>query len=604
VLFVAVDITSGDAANDPFCAAFKSDIISDHSNDYYTTREFLAGHGRRKYTMVAYNTEQVITRLLYRNRENVRVYYREDTYTYGEWWFDDDSPPMQIWDIKLLAGGMSMRELCECTGVEQYELPQRYTAAYKRRWKNGCAFHMVPSCPECWGVIERALWRCAEHDIPECESCYRLRNAEAIYRYVERYAAYAESHNVTPSRTIGGMALKLWRSWDNPEPIRLPRVTMDGMARKAYYGGRTECLKIGSTGPVTYGDVRAMYGSVMQDVELPTPDSMVTLSADCSIQVVYEQCGASECTVRVPEMYVPPLPYRWNGMIVYPTGTFRGWWPHVELRHAIDCGVEILERHQSLYGTDTVKPFAIFAGGLLELRQEFARKHDSMEQVAKLMLNSLYGYIGMKSEWDSAYIMPLPPGTSARDWPHHEVQVLKGHVLLRREDHRHGRSQWSNPLWAAIITATARVKLHRYMLANQAGLCYVDTDSIITMGELVGTGVGDGELQHVGLYDSSWIVAPKIYRLETAAHTQRVAAAGIPRWQLDALINGTEYRDGHAVGIMEGFWTGIEPGRYVRYHATRQYDTGKRHLLNEPSLSERDGWSDTSPLRMAENLTA
>jgi hypothetical protein len=597
---LAIDITAGDNVNDPFGCAFYSDQANGYECDRGILQARLLSHARTGYTMVAHGAEDAITRLLYQASENVRVFYRQDEYSHAEWFYEDNKPSIQIWDVRLLAGGMTIRELCACTGSEQYEMPQRYSVAYKRRWQRGCALHGAPSCKECWGIIDRALWSCDTHGKPECEECYRLRQATAIYRYMERYAEFAESRLVKPSRTIGGMALKLWRVWDTPKPIRMPKPAMDTAARKAYYGGRVECLKLGATGIVSHGDVRAMYGAIMRDIELPTPESTVLVGKSDISSDILDRNGASECTVEIPDIYAPPLPYRWHGMVVYPSGRIRAWWPHVELRHAIECGVEILAVHKSLYGTEAYKPFSIFAGGLLDLRAQYEREHNAMQHPVKLMLNSLYGYIGMKSSWDSTYVMPLPRGTTASDWPFHEVQVCKGHMLLRRSDWRHGRSEWANPLWAAIITATGRVQLHTYMQANLGGLCYVDTDSVVTMGELDGTGKGEGQLEFKALYDRSWIVAPKIYRLESLVYDDKTSAAGIPRWQLDALLKGAQYKDGHVVGIMEAFWTGIEPGRYVRYHANRQYDTGKRVLLSRPSLSEDDGWSDTRPLRMSE----
>lgn len=593
---LAIDARLGQPDNDPIGIALWSDDGGGYYADYDTFRLDAIACAVDGYTLIAHGAEQVVSTLLYRHHEHVRVNYRDEQFVFAQWHYDLHHEPMPIWDSRPLAGNLPIGKLVEAVGLEPYPTPQMYTWQYQQRWRGYCFEHKALSCPLCWGKIDRAQWWCADHQRGECDECWKLQHAQAVYLYMRRYAEMAEGYGFKPSRTIGGMAHRVWRHLDRPQPCRLPSDEMDRFARQGYFGGRVECFKLGECGLVCYGDISQMYASVLRDVTLPTPQSMRLVTDQPIPESVLEWPGVSDCTVTVPDLYLPPLPLRREHDIVYPVGQFRGHFTHGELRLALTRGCQIDAIHASLYGSEMCAPFEIFARGLMDWREDLRRKHDPLEVAVKLMLNSLYGYIGMRPTFESNYVMPLPPGTTMRDWPYHDVKVLRDHILMRRSSLARRRPKFSNPLWAALITAEARLRLYRHMEVYGADLLYVDTDSVIVWSEIQAGDGSPGELRFQGMYEESTILAPKMYRLQSVMGAPRMAHAGIPEWQVEQLLADGQIRRAHDVGVMEGFHTGLEPGRRVFMPTDRRYEMGKRIPLDPRPLGQREGWTDTRPI--------
>lgn len=600
----AVDCTTAAETEEPFGAAWFTDLGGGYSDDWAEWRRWAVSHAAEGYTMVLHGAESGVTRLLYPRREYVQCHYRDGEYSSAEWHYDPTVQPMQIWDSMSLAGGQSLPTLVTKTVGDLYPTPQRYTWRYLARWRQPCFGHGTARCPLCYGLVDRVSWRCKRHDTPECPECWRVQRAEAVYRFMVEYSLLADRYGVKPTKTIGGLALTIWRRIDEPPPIRLRSKAMEEAARRGYFGARAEATKLGHTGAVVYGDVEKMYGSVMADIRLPTPESTLLNDGAGNTGQWLMYPGMSDCTVTVPDCYVPPLPFRRGGRLLFPVGEFRGWFSHDELRLAIDHGATVRHWHASLYGTETTKPIEYFALALMDYIPHLAKHGMVTEETAKRVLNALYGCIGMRQGCQTCYVLPLPPGTTPSDWPYHEVKVLRDHILMRRESWQSRRSKWSNPLWAALITAAARVKLYNLLVMHGGELAYTDTDSVITMGELRGESEGPGGLHYKGTFTDSWIVGPKLYRLEHPTGNVRLAHSGIPRWQLDRLLEHGQAERGETVGVLEGFFTGLEPGRYVRYNVGRRYEIGQRQPLDLAALSDPDGWTDTRPVvLMGDSLT-
>ena len=586
----------------PFSVAVWSDRESDYLEDWQTWRDAAAQFGADGYTMIAYGAEQAVTRLLYNHSEHVRVDYRAGEYVSARWHYDAEHDPMPIWDMRPLCGALTIRKLIEAVGLTPYETPQRYTWQHSTKWHNPCFEHEVQCCPLCWDVINRAKWQCDEHWKGECDACWRSQNAHAVYLYMERYVRMAEGYGLKPSRTVGGMAHAIWRHLDRPNPIRLSTREQDDFARRGYRAGRTECFKLGQCGPVTYGDVSQMYASILRDIELPTPASTTLTAGSETHADALAWPGISDCTVTTGERYLPVLGVQQEQGYVFPVGTFRGHFTHAELELAGSRGYQIQEVHATLCGMDWEPPFASFAAGMMDWREDLRKAKDPLEIAVKLMLNALYGMIGMKAWHETEYVMPLPAETTMADWPYHDIKITPSGPKLRRCDLHYRRGQYANPLWAALVTAAARVKL--YLLMEQCGseIVYCDTDSIITMGELPEDVNEPGRMRYQGWFAESAILAPKMYRLQGGHGGQKMAHAGIPAWQIDRLITEGKARSGGPVGIMDSFHTGLEAGRWVTYQTDRQYSVGKRQPVNVAALNEPDGWTDTRPLVLTADM--
>jgi hypothetical protein len=84
------------------------------------------------------------------------------------------------------------------------------------------------------------------------------------------------------------------------------------------------------------------------------------------------------------------------------------------------------------------------------------------------------------------------------------------------------------PQIAAHVTALARIKLYRHMVAAGDSLAYCDTDSIITSSQLdTSTALGDLKNEYPGVTFSGVFLAPKLYMLSGSDGSVKVVAKGI-----------------------------------------------------------------------------
>ena len=128
--------------------------------------------------------------------------------------------------------------------------------------------------------------------------------------------------------------------------------------RDAYYGGRCEAFKRGiNTEKRVYRiyDVNSLYPSVMLN-EYPYPDS-ARINNYPNIETINKMHGVSDVIIEAPkDLYYPLLPFR-SKKLIFPVGTFRGVYNHIELRKALDLGYKIHKINRQIYYTKT------FGGG-------------------------------------------------------------------------------------------------------------------------------------------------------------------------------------------------------------------------------------------------
>jgi hypothetical protein len=94
---------------------------------------------------------------------------------------------------------------------------------------------------------------------------------------------------------------------------------------------------------------------------------------------------------------------------------------------------------------------------------------------------------------------------------------------------------WGNNLWAAIVTARARVRLHQEMKRLDGAGCrvlYCDTDSVMYLGAgpkypVKAPRVGAFELR--GEYQEIYVIGKKEYGLRDAAGRWEAHVKGVPR---------------------------------------------------------------------------
>lgn len=306
---------------------------------------------------------------------------------------------------------------------------------------------------------------------------------EFVAGMLERY----DGLRLSLKSTLPSMAFQFWKKHYSG-PSGLPHA-MNTEFRDGYYGGRVECFYLGNfTSEVRHYDFTSLYPAVMTS-NFPHPSWWRwTTKPD------WERDGMVWCLLRVPEFLIPPLPVRENGELLFPTGRIYGAWTYEEVRNAMLAGVVIEQVRGAYEFRETCSPFYDY---IHRCTREKDRSEGIDREFWKLLMNSLYGKFGQESAL-----------TILKDGREHTFTP-------NQPDH-------VNVLWAAMITARARVKLWRAMLEANP-LYYCDTDSLFTERPLT-TGGGLGMLREVATYRGGEFFGNKCYVVEGKA-----TAKGIPK---------------------------------------------------------------------------
>ena len=258
------------------------------------------------------------------------------------------------------------------------------------------------------------------------------------------------------------------------------------ISRKAYYGGRVECLKIGKITGTTYKlDINSMYPGVMARGTFPT--KLVSVWNDVSLDEYKERIigqfkYTAECVINTKTPAYPKKDEQ--GRLIFPTGTFTANLSTPEIEFAYKRNDLVSINSIALYEHEPL--FKDFVEYFYNLRLEAKAKGDEIESFfLKILMNSLYGKFGQNGrKWktmdetadedDIKVWLEIDADTGEIE---HYRQIGNVIQLLQKEE----ESLNSHPAIAAHITAQARIDL--WTLIEKAGrenVFYCDTDSLFT----------------------------------------------------------------------------------------------------------------------------
>ena len=346
---------------------------------------------------------------------------------------------------------------------------------------------------------------------------YNVRDSQISEQYMKFLYDSFITLGASPKLTIASTSMSLFKNkYLDCDYFRHPIDVLDDLF-KGYYGGRTEAFKRGSFGykeiesmgevSVTsdiynYYDFNSLYPSVMIN-DYPNPNTLRTNHRN-TLRYINEYHGMSDVTIFCPDMKIPLLPVRTNDKLIFPTGEFRGWYTHIELRKAIDEGYTIIEVHKCHYYKETCRPFDKYVTDLYKLRQKYKKEKSPMESVVKLHLNSLYGKFGQKFRNVDDY---HPFNHSVEELSKLDNFERVGD-FIRIKQELVNPSAFCIPIWACYVTAYGRMKLWDTLVISDP--LYCDTDSIITKKNLpCSDKLGDLKLEMT--ISHGIIVKPKFY---------------------------------------------------------------------------------------------
>ena len=346
---------------------------------------------------------------------------------------------------------------------------------------------------------------------------YNMQDARISQQFMKFLYAAFEELGATPKLTIASTSMSLFRNVYLDGTYYLQNTEDIIEIMQGYYGGRTETFKRGIIRERYYYDINSAYPHAMTK-PLPDPNThRVTHKNVLDYIMNYE--GMSEVKIICPEnLPIPYLPFKYDGLLLFPTGNFSGWYTHFELRKALSMGYIITEVLKTHYYLKTCVPLKKYAQDIYERRK--TRKNTPMGMVDKLMLNSLYGKFGQRFT-DREDYQPISK-YAPKDLEELDDFEIIGDFIKSKKDTQ--PSCFCIPIWAAYITAYTRDQWFGF--ATQCDPDYGDTDSIITSKEMsTSDELGDFKLEMK--IKEGLIVRNKMYALIDSENKEHVKIKGI-----------------------------------------------------------------------------
>jgi len=328
---------------------------------------------------------------------------------------------------------------------------------------------------------------------------YNTRDCEILYKALIRIEDILWNMGGRLNMTLASTAMDLFRRiyLKNDIPTFLP---VGKTVRQAYYSSRVEIFGTHCE-RAFYHDINSSFPFAMCE-DLP--------GNFLGHPTTFPKAGYyfAEVEFNVPEMYLPPLPYRSEGRIYFPTGNIRGWYSKTDIELALENGCELKKVHWVL-SFDTFTDLKDYALDIYSKRMTAQRAEQEFEsKTFKLLGNSLYGKFGERREKSSFVMHPPTHGGP------NTMMLAPGMIIqtrLAKVPHAH-------PAISVAITSIARRNLFNFMkrvLHEEGELYYTDTDSIVA-NKFIPGGSELGQLKLECIVDSGRFLQPKLYCIKHA----------------------------------------------------------------------------------------
>lgn len=338
--------------------------------------------------------------------------------------------------------------------------------------------------------------------LPELRA-YNENDCTGLYAAINQFQAEILALNGELMPTIASTAMRLFRRAYLQRDIQTSRAE-NLILREAYIASRVEVFKKQGSDLCQY-DINSSFPASMT---LPCPGELqrITLQLPES-----GDCFFADVTVRIPDMDIPPLPYRRAGKVFFPTGEWRQWYSGVDVRLAEEKG-QIVKVHEC-HHYDQRLDLREYVLDIYERRKNSTS--DFQREIYKILLNSLYGKFGEQTEKTKLLLHPedfdsyLRPDVRTGVIPGERVNGMDGAVLVT-EDREIAHEHLP---FAVHITAHSRKKITEILwMAGDA--YYADTDCAVTQNRNIPVSAELGDLKLESDILNGFFFAPKFYLVE------------------------------------------------------------------------------------------
>ncbi len=388
---------------------------------------------------------------------------------------------------------------------------------------------------------------------------YCRADCHVLYVLLTAISDHASEQGYELRGTLGGTAWATAKKWLELPDAEFPTALWRRI-RASYYGGRVTVLRPRAKGPGSHWDIRSAYPAALSTVAVPVgePDEYGgRRAAKC---LARDMPGIYACRVTVPEMLLPPLPWRYAGRVQYPTGSFAGVWTLLELRAAEARGARIEQVLWCIAWDDSCVVFGELMANWYQTRSRVGRD-TPLGQWQSLLCKSLTGKLAESPERHYVRMHPSEIKICQAKAPCTRDKCCGACGAYRQVDL--WGEVWSVPFyrpsrsghmhWASYLTAQTRIDWLTGAESQGEQLVYGDTDSLWTLSRRgprpQGNGLGQWSYKH-GF--TSWeCPAPKSYRFIGDDGVPVVRAAGGTRISDGEWLAGEAKQERGVVSFLE-----------------------------------------------------
>jgi hypothetical protein len=412
-----------------------------------------------------------------------------------------------------------------------------------------------------WNLLEQL----EKYNIIDCISLYQILekfNEEIVKLF---------NVNINSSPSLPSLAYKIWRTSfmpsetksiikSNGDIIENKLGTIDAfnhdldyVIRSSYFGGHVDAYipHFDNSLPEFKGkilnqyDVVSLYPTVMQNNSFPT-EFIGTYTGDITQSSYWnENLSFCQCKVIAPDITNPILPYRSDDRIIYGYGSWEGTYFSEEIKNAMKYGYEFNITKSFLFKKCN-KTFQSYIDLLFTLKKD-TPKSDPRYQIAKLLMNSLYGRTGIDITNLFKYTIVTIEELEKIDKILIEdiLELGTGHAFVAKTNNP--ANLQGNVSLASAVTAYARIFMSEFKNNPNFRLFYTDTDSAFIDGELPEHLIGKelGQFQIENKYNKFIGLGPKVYGGITIENAEVIKAKGMinkPTFkELEILLNEHGY---------------------------------------------------------------
>ena len=365
--------------------------------------------------------------------------------------------------------------------------------------------------------------------ITEQEKEYLEYDVIGLYEVLESFFKMLEERNIKPKLTYSSCAMADFKT-NYPKQYSLIKNIDTKKLRTGYFGGRTEVFKTHFKSNNTFlkcYDINSLYPYVMKHFKYPIGNFTTTVKP-----ITTEYISEIEWSCPKHIKY-PLLPIKKDGKLLFCTGHGQGVYSRHEIEKAQELGYKIkFIRSWNFKQSEFL--FSDYVDFWYDIK---CKSKGSKRSLAKLMLNSLYGKFGTRSERERYIINPN------KDWikKNHKKWGLHdfGHYELWSDKFKFTMPYVNVPI-IIYVTSLSRLQLYKYIEMCGDDLYYCDTDSVFTTKEIpVSDEIGGMKLEKQ--CKEAYFLRPKVYGLKLEDGKELFKAKGFD----NKLLKFNAYKQAH-----------------------------------------------------------